>query len=1523
MKIKNKMKKQLMGLLSVVMVFSLTSQNILYAMGETEKEPTPAYTNEYSDENVKINVHAEGNVLPENAILKVTPLEKKEITSDMDESLKSETEKVNTLYEQTSEKLEAQSKENENTLEGFLAYDISFIVDGKEVEPNGKVDVSMQFVNATKPEGVSDDSVVNVKHLKESADQIAIEDITDNSEINIAENCAVEKINLTSDSFSVFTITWTRKDGKGESEDKLKIKIVDQKDNEIDLGSDFNFDITSNNEIKIENIAEKLKNEANGKLDDYIFVKEAYVKVQKDNGYEKKTFNKLVKWDYEGGYKPTGGYQAKNGDIQYNINTWEIENDGNRYAYFVFSEKPNYTEIKTIDSTSKGISMKMINWDGKAFEGAAWTSSGNIHQGILKSKLNEEGYPEFNENNQGELPKKGSLKEKFDNAKEVNNLFLESIYKTDGYFYYDSGENAAMLNTETNKFKVIEELVTPKNETGFFYKRGNFLPYAKFETGKLSVNKNLYDSSGNKLDENNPKFGVDLYMPDNGTADKDKYYFGMELETDFIQAEKGIYKNNKMRYEFTGDDDLWVYIDGVLVLDLGGCHDARSGYIDFSTGVVGYESSKNNYTETSLYEIYSKAGIAKNYDWQTIDGKKVFTDFSSHNMKMWYMERGGGASNLKIKFNLPVIPKDQIQVKKELQPETNPLVYGNVNFGFKLYLEKTAGTNNYELVTNLNGLDAKKIDSDGQTESNLTINENGIFYLKPEETATFSNIEKNRKYYVEEVDVQSDEFDQVFVNGVSVTDKYDDESTNTQYTAKSTEDTVARRPLVTFKNSCSAKNKRTLSIEKTMKLGQTSDDPFKILVKIENENGELTPYIGNYSLFNNGQSQGEVLNTNNGYIDLKVNQKVCIYNILSDTKFKVEEVDKDTKYGVEKYTVTDAKDILSENYASGSIELGKNASVKIENRIASIGTLEFTKTDSNTNKGLQYATFGLYSDKNCSEENMISKSTSDEDGKVKFDISALADKQTVYLKEISSPFGYKLNETVYKVKVSSTDDEGTQIKTATISTDTENSISKIPNTPVKSNGKTNVTVRKDWSNIPESEQVEITVKLYGNDKFVDSAKLNSNNNWTYTWNDLPGDTKYRVEEEVPDGFNEEYETESSIITNDNFQSITPNKDTYFELGSNGVIVIYSGSEWYVWTTTQLDDNQKASMISQLKKSIKKGQEISLKNTKFGAGNTSFSFKTETNITFKYSDGKLKLDFGNPKAWSFFYMGNYTENVTLKVKNDINTNKKINIPVEKIWDDNNSPTRPTSVEVQLYKEINNNISKVDELTMTLNESNDWNGVFENLPYWDETTKTKINYTVKESKIGDVDVVDDNAVTNGYTHIVTKDGDKFIITNYLSLGSLTINKEIVESKVNPNDGDPIFTFRIENEDKSIVLYRTIRLNSENLKGSILISDLPVGKYTVTELDTLRYTCISANPIADVVVNSDGAEVDFKNKITYDENFSHTDVIENSFKVGEDGKVTVTKQTVPGNDLATSTFNAKSTLNQILQGVLAGLN
>ena len=68
-----------------------------------------------------------------------------------------------------------------------------------------------------------------------------------------------------------------------------------------------------------------------------------------------------------------------------------------------------------------------------------------------------------------------------------------------------------------------------------------------------------------------------------------------------------------MIYEFNGDDDMWVYIDNVLVLDIGGVHDAHSGKIDFSTGIVSWTDCVTNgtpgTTSTTLKEIFRNAGI--------------------------------------------------------------------------------------------------------------------------------------------------------------------------------------------------------------------------------------------------------------------------------------------------------------------------------------------------------------------------------------------------------------------------------------------------------------------------------------------------------------------------------------------------------------------------------------------------------------------------------------------------------------------------------------------------------------------------------------------------------------------------------------------------------------------------------------------------------------------------------------------------------------------------------------------------
>lgn len=81
-----------------------------------------------------------------------------------------------------------------------------------------------------------------------------------------------------------------------------------------------------------------------------------------------------------------------------------------------------------------------------------------------------------------------------------------------------------------------------------------------------------------------------------------------------------------------------------------------------------------------------------------------------------------------------------------------------------------------------------------------------------------------------------------------------------------------------------------------------------------------------------------------------------------------------------------------------------------------------------------------------------------------------------------------------------------------------------------------------------------------------------------------------------------------------------------------------------------------------------------------------------------------------------------------------------------------------------------------------------------------------------------------------------------------------------------------------------------------ASITIDNLPIGEYTVEELDTVRYTCQGEKKLVKIVQKDETTEYDFTNKLTNEDYFSHTDVVENSFKIGEDGTVTVEQHKVP---------------------------
>ena len=319
----------------------------------------------------------------------------------------------------------------------------------------------------------------------------------------------------------------------------------------------------------------------------------------------------------------------------------------------------------------------------------------NVTQGLVENKLSN-GNPVSTKSNYNE--ELTYFKNTINYSNEsANHLFVDN----NGYYEYSSFKNAAYFDRATNNFTVYDALVTPQNHSeNYIYQRGNFFPYNTINYNK-AVGQNLYDENGEKLNLNDDGYLDNLYGFNEGV----NYQFGMKIEATFVQTENGQYNGSDMIYTFNGDDDLWVFIDGVLVLDIGGVHDAHTGTINFATGDVnvdlGSEVDDNNKlvkktAHTTIKDMYEKAKVFP--DGTQWDSTKVgdyfdgntFVDYTDHDFTMFYMERGRGASNLHMKFNLPLVPQGQLQIGKQLT-EFSSNNYGDVKFGFKLEIEDDYG----------------------------------------------------------------------------------------------------------------------------------------------------------------------------------------------------------------------------------------------------------------------------------------------------------------------------------------------------------------------------------------------------------------------------------------------------------------------------------------------------------------------------------------------------------------------------------------------------------------------------------------------------------------------------------------------------------------------------------------------------------------------------------------------------------------------------------------------------------------
>ena len=263
------------------------------------------------------------------------------------------------------------------------------------------------------------------------------------------------------------------------------------------------------------------------------------------------------------------------------------------------------------------------------------------------------------------------LKQKAVFAQDPNNPSDSDPEGKAEYWYYDSSKSSLYLKQNQADGKYYLE--SPKGGDG----------------------NPTTDSKSQNISSPNSTNGTNGFFPFNQTvntvgASQYNYGFGAKLQFDFTLTEDGNVVVGKdtsgtdikvpIKFFFSGDDDVWVYIDGKLMLDVGGAHGKASGLLEFGANntVTPYVSSNKN-TDQNDTMVYGSGETTKtvNYNGQPITFNKKGTtktleNQSTHTLTMYYMERGMWESNMALAFNFP--DHNELQVEKQVDvSDVNPL----------------------------------------------------------------------------------------------------------------------------------------------------------------------------------------------------------------------------------------------------------------------------------------------------------------------------------------------------------------------------------------------------------------------------------------------------------------------------------------------------------------------------------------------------------------------------------------------------------------------------------------------------------------------------------------------------------------------------------------------------------------------------------------------------------------------------------------------------------------------------------
>lgn len=435
-------------------------------------------------------------------------------------------------------------------------------------------------------------------------------------------------------------------------------------------------------------------------------------------------------------------------DVYENPDANDYKSYGSSDENLGINRNPETGENRTLQfSAGVGTAGGINKWTGNK-NPYGWNSQNG---GVVLDTL-QDGYPVLNPNaidgpGWNDDPSLAYLFDESQFAGKRSFMDVKGLFQVDdeGYYYYKSGNigddgqpgNYAEFDPKTMRFHVYDTSAVNYETADGYRTEGMFFPFTPAST----VMKE--DRRGQSLIPNTDD-GRDYAGNAGATQAGLNHYFGLTMTTRFLQQPNGQVNNGTrdVEYTFTGDDDVWVFIDDVLVGDLGGIHDAATLSINFHTGDILINGNDAG-TIREKFDEAGKPGTDKNWGedipgtgwWDPSRRSETFADNTFHTLKFFYLERGNVASNMHLKTNLVTTPETTVE---KVDQDGTPVP----GVDFSLY----AADENYNVPANAEAI------CSGTTDRNGTLT-----LRRGDEIITFDRLhDEGHNYFVLKEDLGSE-----------------------------------------------------------------------------------------------------------------------------------------------------------------------------------------------------------------------------------------------------------------------------------------------------------------------------------------------------------------------------------------------------------------------------------------------------------------------------------------------------------------------------------------------------------------------------------------------------------------------------------------------------------------------------------------------------------------------------------------------------------------------------------------------